>query len=312
MNIYFVHAQFQDVSTAASDLIFLTEKYISPAAEASVYQSSGGWFNNFEAKSVFEVELSLQYNVLFIPNKNRSFLVQEDELQNITILGEQASAEIPTALGNDDVVVLQGTINGSPFEFDAPEGINDKTVKHTQLQASIGFWKNTNVIVRYAPNIKINDTSYQSYGVGISHNLNQWIKPLNTSSYQFGLLFNYVFTSVEDTFNPADLLIGMINGIAVNADTFGFNILASKRYRKFDFSATLGLATSKFDYQVSGEGDFIVEILNSSLATLNSSIVNFKADLGLAYRLNNLSFSTMFTLGNYYNLNMGINYRFNR
>ncbi len=83
--------------------------------------------------------MSLQYNVLFIPNKNRSFLIQEDELQNITILGEQASVEIPTALGNDDVVVLQGTINGSPFEFDAPEGINDKTVKYAQLQASIGF-----------------------------------------------------------------------------------------------------------------------------------------------------------------------------
>ncbi len=312
MNAYFVHAQFQDVSAVASDLIFLTEKYISPAAEASVYQAFGGWYTDVAPKDLFEVELALQYNMLIVPSRSRSFYVNEAELQNVSILGPQTSAQLPTALGNDNIVALQGTINGGVFEFDAPEGINNKTIKHSQLQATVGLWKNTNVIVRYAPNLKINDANYQSYGVGVSHNLNQWIKPLKTSSYHLGVLFNYVSTSVDDTFNPVDLSLGTINGILVNGETFGFSVLGSKSYKKFRFLTSLSLASSKFDYEVSGNGDFLLGILNSSLARLNTSKVNFKGDVGVVYKLNDFSLSSMFTFGNYYNFNMGINYSFNK
>ncbi|WP_375238607.1 DUF6588 family protein [Aurantibacter sp.] len=305
-------AQLNDINAVASDLIFLTEKYITPAAEAPTYQSSGGWYTNFTPKKIFEIEASLQYNLLLITNKNKTFLVNESELQNIQIQGSSTFAYIPTALGNDDVVVLEGSINGDSFEFDAPEGINEKTVKHGQLQASVGLWKQTNLIVRYAPNIKINDTNYQSFGFGVSHHLNQWIKSLKESSYHFGVLFNYSNTSVEDTFNAANLQLGTINGIAVDGETFGFNLVGSKSYKNFDFSSSLGLTSSKFDYKVSGTGELLLEILNQSLATLNTSKTNFKADFNVNYRFNNFSVNTMFTVGDYSNLNFGVNYCFNK
>lgn len=304
-------AQIEDINAVAGDLIFLTEKYISPAAEASVYQASGGWYSNFTPKKKFEVELSLQFNMLLIPNRNKTFLVNEAELQNIQIQGAQTSAQIPTALGNDDVVVLEGQIGSDTFEFDAPEGINENTVKHGQLQATVGLWKETNLIVRYAPNIKINETNYQSYGFGVSHHLNQWIPALKESSYHFGVLFNYASMSVEDTFNEADLLIGTINGIAVEGETLGFNIVGSKSYKNFDFSTSLGLTSSKFDYSVTGTGELLLTVLNQSLATLNTSKTNFRADLNVNYRIKDFSINSMLTLGTYSNLNIGLNYNFN-
>ena len=304
-------AQFQDVNAAASDFVFLTEQYITPLAEAAVYQYSGGWYTNFTPKKKFEIELSVQYNLLFIPNKNTSTLVNESELQNLKIKGDETSAYIPTSLGNDEFVALEGTISGATFEYDSPEGLNKKVVNHGQLQATVGLWKQTNLIVRYAPNIKINETNSQSFGFGISHHLNQWIKPLKESSYHFGVLLNYSNFSIEDTFSEIDVILGTVNGITVDGGAFGFSLVGSKTYKNFNFSTSLGLISSKFSYKASGTGGFIVNRLNQSLATLSRSGTNFKADFNVNYRFKDFSVNTMLTVGDYANLNFGINYSIN-
>lgn len=305
------NAQFEDVNAVAEDLIFLTEKYISPAAEASAYQASGGWFSNFTPKKLWDVEVSLQFNALLIPKKAKTFLIDEAELQNISVQGSQTFAYSPTALGGDNVQVLEGSINGEVFEFDAPEGINDSSVKHGQIQAAVGLWKQTNLIVRYAPNIKINKTKYQSFGVGLSHHLNQWINPLKNSSYNFGVLVNYSNYKVNDDFNEADLILGTINSIAVSGTSFGGSFVASKSIKQFDFSTAIGFMSSKFEYSVGGEGDLLLQILNDSLEGLEASKTNFKADVNVNYRIKDFSINTMLTFGDYTNLNFGINYNLN-
>jgi hypothetical protein len=310
-----VQAQLEDIGLVANDLIILTEQYISPAAEASVYQASGGWYSNFTPKKKFEVEVSLQYNLLFIPNKYKTFVVNEANMQNIGIQGSATSAEIPTALGGDNIVVLEGQIGDETFEFDSPEGIGQNTVKHGQIQASIGLWKQTNVIVRFSPNININDTDYSSFGIGVAHHLNQWINPLKESSYHFGLLATYTSYSVEDEFSEADLILATINGIKVDGDSFGFNLVASKSIKQFDFSAALGFTSTKFDYKVTGsnlvDSIDIMGFLNESLGEVDNSDTNFKVDLNVNYRIKDFSFNTMLTFGQFANLNMGVNYNIN-
>lgn len=311
----FVQAQLEEIGLVADDLIILTEQYISPAAEGSVYQASGGWYSNFTPKKMFDVEVSLQYNMLFIPNKYKTFLVNEADLQNIGIKGSAITAEIPTALGGETSVVLEGQIGDETFEFDAPEGIGQETVKHGQIQAAVGLWKETNLIVRYSPNININDTDYSSFGVGIAHHLNQWIKPLKESSYHFGILATYTNYSVEDEFSEADLILATIDGIKVSGDSFGFNFVASKSIKQFDFSAALGFTSTKFDYEVTGSNLVdsldILGFLNDSLGELDTTDSNFKMDLNVNYRIKDFSINTMLTFGKFANLNMSVNYNIN-
>lgn len=303
-------AQFEDVSTAAEDLIFLTEKYISPAAQASVFQVSSGWYTSAIPKNKFEVELSLQYNTLFIPKRKTTFFVDESQLQNLSIQGASSTANLPSALGDDNIVVFEGTINGSAFEFDSPEGINESTVKHAQIQATVGLWKKTNVIFRYAPNIEINSTNFQSLGVGLSHNLNQWISPLKNSGFNIAVLGTYSNYSVDDTFSATDLILGSINSISVDGQSFGFNLITSKTWKQFDVSASVGLIRSKFDYSAGGNGDFILTILNAALDDLSQNTTDFKADLGVNYRWKNFSLNAVAAFGTYNNLMFGLNYSF--
>ena len=303
-------AQFDDVSDIAEDLVFLADKYVSPAAEASAYQSSGGWYTSAKKKELWDLEISLQGNLLFIPNKSKNFLLNESDLINLSIQGDATSASLPTALGGDDFVVIEGNIGDDPFEFDSPEGINESYVKHAQLQASLGLWKGTSLIGRFSPKIKINKTYYQILGFGVQHNLSQWIPSIKETSFDLSGLLTYSFYSVSDTFSAVNLPIGTLNSVVVDGESLMFNIIASKQIEKFTFSTAIGLTSSKFDYKVGGDGDLVLNTLNQALGTLNESKTNFKGDFGIDYRFYDFSVNTMLTLGNYSNLIFGINYNF--
>ncbi len=300
-------AQFDDVSDIASDLVFLADRYVSPAAEASAYQSSGGWYTSAKKKGLWELEISLQGNLLFVPNKSKNFLLEEVNLKNLSIQGDATTAIIPTALGKDNYVVIEGSIGDETFEFDSPEGINETYVKHAQMQASIGLWKGTSFIGRFSPKIKINKTYYQILGFGIQHNLSQWFPSIRETSFNLSGLLTYSFYSVSDTFTAVNLPIGTLNSVVVDGESLMFNLIASKQIKKFTFSSAIGITSSKFDYQVGGQGDLVLNTLNQALGTINESKTNFKADLGIDYRIYDFSINTMLTFGNYTNLIFGLN-----
>jgi len=301
-------SQNQDLDNVAGDLIFLTGKYVAPAAQATTYQSSGGWYTTAKKKTLWTVEVSVQGNVLFIPNSKQNVLAEESNLTNLTIQGTETAASIPSALGGESNVVFEGVINGDSFEFDAPEGLNQSLVNHYQVQAGLGLWKGTTLIGRYSPKIKIDKTHYQVFGFGLQHNLSQWIPSLKESSFNIAGLASYSNYNVSDEFTPANLVLGTINAINVEGESIQFNVLASKKIKSFDFSAALGINISTFTYEMGGEGELLLAVLNQALTTLEDNETNFKADLGINYNLENLSINSMLTIGAYANVLFGVNY----
>lgn len=300
--------QNQDLDNVAGDLIFLTGEYVSPAAEATTYQSSGGWYTSAKKKELWDLEISLQGNVLFVPSSEQDVLIEEANLVNLTIQGGGTFTSIPSALGGESNVVFEGVINDSEFEFEAPEGLGQSYVNHYQLQAGLGIWKGTTLIGRYSPKIKINKTHYQVMGLGIQHNISQWIPSLESTSFDLAGLVSYSNYNVSDEFTPANLVLGTINAINVEGESVQFNLLASKAVKSFDFTAGIGINVSSFSYEIGGDGELLLTVLNQALTTLEGDKTNFKADLGVNYSINNISFNTMFTFGNYTNLIIGFNY----
>lgn len=299
-------AQLEDVSAIAEDLVYLADQYVSPAAEAAVYQSSGGWYTSAKKKELWDLEISLQGNLLFIPNRSKDFTIDESRLQNLSIQGDNANT--PTALGGDNYIVIEGSIGDEAFEFDSPEGINQSYVRHAQLQASLGLWKGTALIGRFSPKIKINKTYYQILGFGVQHNISQWIPSIKETSFDLSGLVTYSFYSVSDTFSAVTLPIGTLNSVVVDGESFMFNLVASKQIKKFNISSAVGLTSSKFEYTMGGEGEVVLKTLNQALSTLNRSQTNFKADIGVDYQFHDFSVNTMLTFGSYTNLILGLNY----
>ncbi|WP_299889960.1 DUF6588 family protein [uncultured Lacinutrix sp.] len=301
-------SQNQDLGDVAGDLIFLTGKYVEPAAQATIYQSSSGWFKNAKSKSLWDIEVSLQANVLFLPKKKRNIEISESNLVNLSIKGDETATTIPSALGGESDVVFEGSINGNALEIDAPEGLNESFFNHYQLQAGLGLWKGTTLIARYSPKIKINKTYYQVLGVGLQHNISQWIPTIDTSKFNIAALASYSNYNVSDEFSPADLVLGTINAINVEGESVLLSLLASKTVKKFDFTAAIGITKSWFSYEIGGEGELLLSVLNTALTTLEGEETNFKGDLGVNYNLKKFSFNSIITFGTFNNLIMGINY----
>jgi len=304
-------AQLDDIEDIAEDLVFLSAQYVDPAAEAAVYQSSGGWFTSAKKKELWDLEISIQGNILFIPNKNRDFLIDNRQLQNLVIQGDEITAYTPTALGGDNTVVLEGHIGEDEFEFDSPEGLNESYVKHAQIQAGLGLWFGTTFIVRYSPKIKFDKTYYQILGAGLQHNVSQWIPFLKESGFDFAGLLTYSNYTVSDNFSAINLPLGtVLNSVKVDGESFMFNIIASKQVKNFNFSTALGLTRTNFEYTIGGEEGIlnVLSILNQALNSADNSINNFKVDLGVDYKIHAFSINTMLTFGNYTNLVFGVNY----
>ena len=299
--------QNQDLDNVAGDLIFLTGKYVSPAAQATTYQSSGGWYTSAKKKALWDLEISLQGNVLFVPSSKQNVLIEQSSLVNLTIQGGETATSIPSALGGDSNVIFEGVINDDVFEFEAPEGLDQSYVNHYQLQAGLGIWKGTTLIGRYSPKIKINKTHYQVLGIGIQHSISQWIPSLNATSFNLAGLVTYSNYNVSDEFTPANLVLGTINAINVEGESVQFSLLTSKTVKSFDFTAGVGLNVSTFSYEIGGDGELLLTVLNQALTTLEDNKSNIKADLGINYSIDNISINTMLTFGSYTNLIVGFN-----
>lgn len=300
-------AQFEDVGAIVKDLKNLAGNYVSPAAEASVYQSSGGWYTSAKKKELWNLEISLQGNLLFVPKKSKNFIIDEADLEYFQIQGDATTANSPTALGGSNFIVLEDRFDNG-FEFDSPEGIDESYVKHAQLQASLGLWKGTTLIGRYSPKIKINKTYYQLLGFGVQHNISQWLPSIRESSFNLAGLATYSIYSVSDTFSEVNFAGETLNSVVVDGESFVFNLIASKQFKKFNISSAIGLTSSKFEYSLGGKGYILLPELNKELDTLNEGKTNFKADIGVDYRFYDFSVNTMLTFGSYTNLVLGLNY----
>lgn len=302
-------SQNQDLDDLAGDLIFLTGQYVEPAAQATIYQSSSGWFKNAKALNLWEVDLSLQANALFLPKRKQNFDISEANLVNLGIQGNQTTATIPTALGGESNVVLEGSIDDEIIEIDAPEGLNQSVFNYFQIQAAIGLWKGTTFITRYSPKIKINKTYYQIFGVGLQHNISQWIPAIDSSKFNLAALVSYSKYNVSDEFSPANLVLGSINSINVEGNSILFSVLASKTIKKLDFTAAIGITKSEFTYKIGGDGELLLLVLNTALETLEGDETNLKGDLGVNYNFNKFSINSNISFGAFTNLIIGFNYK---
>jgi len=302
----------EDVEDVVVDLTGLAEAYITPAAEGVAHQTTNGWFSTAKVSDqAWQITTSVQGNLLFIPNKRRTFLVDENELRNIRIVGNQTTAESPTSIGDDNTIELEGNIGEDNFMFDTPEGINENTFWQPQFQVGVTIPYKTEVILRYAPRVSVSDAKYQSFGFGVHHNLSQWIKPLNESSWHISTLVYYTNFDVSTAFDDIDLILGNLNAIDSDSDAFGFNLIGSKSFKQFTFSGALNITTSRYEYSVGGTGEQLLQVLNAAIENIDNTQTFATGQLGVRYQWYDFSMFTSLSFGEFQNLIVGINYRFN-
>lgn len=307
-------AQQDDIDLFVNDMLRIADNFASPAAEGAAYQGSAGWFSSAENLNLWEVDLSVHANVLFIPGKKKSTRVSNSDFATFDIRGGD-NAEIPSAFGGATDIFFEGSLDfmGSqrPFEFQALEGVDKSILMHPFVQASVGVPFGTDVTVRFLPQVEIDGVQFSTYGAGLKHNFNQYFFNPQPEDFQFAALVAYTKFDVNYEFTPIVIEeVANLNEIEVDANLWLLQLITSKRFRDSEWSAfgSVGVTNSDFGYVVGGSGIALAP-MNAALETLSNNEMEFKGDLGLTYDAGNFLFSSMFSQGKFSNLNISLHYR---
>ena len=308
-----------DLTLAVQDMLYISSEFVSPAASASVYQSSSSWYSSAETIGKFKLDVSVNFNMLPIPQKQKLFVITNNELLTMEIRGA-TSAEIPTALGGDTDTFFDFYIDDEAYEWQAFEGIKQNIVTHPYLQASLGLWKETDLTLRYSPKVTINTSTYDIFGAAIKHTITQYFRKDLDSSQPIELavlasysVFNLDLLFDEVSIEPIDPETGSepltsINAIVIDANSWLFQLIASKKVDSFEFTGSFGYSENKFNYSLGGKEGVFLDVFNDLLSLLDERKTEFKGDLGVNYYFNKFYISSMLTLGKFPNVNISLHY----
>ncbi|WP_438962102.1 DUF6588 family protein [Nonlabens sp.] len=316
----FAKAEFSksqnDLGNVLTDMLLITDRYVQPAAEASVMQSSAGWYTSARSLDTFKVTVGLHGNALVFPENKKNFSIDNSELLNLRIRDGQA-ASIPTTLGGEQRTFFDFTLDGESYEFQAFEGVDTGFLAYPFLQVGVGLWQETELVLRYSPNIKIDKSNYAIYGVGVKHNLAQYFfkeeRPVEIAFLTSYSLFdlNLFFDTYELRSNENAQPLAVIDGSLVDAHAVLFQVIASKNYDKWTFNTALAYNRSWIDYKLMGDDGIFLRTLNEVLEILSETQESYKVDLGATYHFTNWDLTTQLSAGNFINLNIGGVYRLN-
>jgi hypothetical protein len=300
------------------DALFFSDKYITPATDAAIYQSSSAWVRSPKAKGLFEVSFGLHANVFFTPQSDRKFKIQNSDFSFFQ-LEQGTEATVPTALGNDQQVYLVGTLGDSPVRLETPEGIDMQTVAYPYLQGSIGLWFDTELIAKYSTRVKLKKSNYQVYGVGLKHTISRYFKKLEENKVHLSVMAGYSNEEISVNFLDVQTDFGSlgIDKITGLVDTWQFQLNGSKEFGRWEAMGSFIVNTSDVKYRVSGEKGSIEDvlplqqILNKRLEGIYKTRVNYIGEAAIRYNIGNFDVQTIVAFGKFVNTNISLQYTIN-
>ena len=307
------------------DAVFYADQFITPATDAAVYQSSGGWIFSAKKEKRWSTTFGVHSNVFFVPNSDRTFVLNDSDFTFLKIQ-DATSATIPTALGNGEqinIVDRYGVINPN-YPIETPKGINENIIFYPHLSASVSLGSGTELITKFAPRTKIKRGEYQVYGFGLKHNISQYSKALESKNINLAMTLsnsreNISFDFLDIRTNFGTLGINRING---SVNTWQFQTNVSKEYNNFEFMLGSIVNSSNFKYKFSGEkgtidefinfpGGSSQEFLNEKLKEIYKTKINAIFELSVAYKWNRIFFQSSIAFNKFVNTNFSIHYKVN-
>lgn len=308
---------FEQIGRFLNDATLYSEKYITPATDAAVYQASTGWMSSPKKRKLYDVTLGLHGNVFFVPKRDRSFQISNSDFSFFTI-ENQTGASVPSALGNDNQYYLVGQIDNNEIRMQTPKGVNQESIFYPYLQGSISLWKGFEVVGKYSTKVKLKRGDYQVYGFGLKHNFSQYFKSLEKRKINLAALLAFSKENISFDFIDTYTSYGNlgINKITGKVDTWQLQLSASKEWKKFELMCSAITNRSDFKYMLTGERGQIEDvipvqyILNEKLKDIYKTKFNYIGEISGRYQFSKFYVQTSLAFGKFVNTNLSVQYEF--
>lgn len=285
----------------------LLTDYLQPAFSGFGYAMNSGWYNTGKPHKLLGFDLTLGVTTAKVPDKayfsrfnsanytdvelgkpdnyDQNDLAKSlfDEGKLPTVVGPQYDpSDMPYIIFNasTDNATYVTAPQGSSIDVYLKEdlGLNIKpAVPAPFLQLGIGLIKNTELKIRYIPNlpgIYGDDFSLDMFGVGVIHDVKQWIPGIK--NLPFDLSGFFAFNSLE-----ASSIIDSEKGHSANFKVHGTTLqaLISKKLSVFTVYGGVGFTTSKTEFKLLG--DYTDQLPENTENTVNPLTISSKDNGGM-------------------------------
>ncbi len=264
---------FDDVFRAGpEDAERYLENYINPVMLSFNNGLGSGWYNTAKPHKLLGFDLTVSANLANIPDEDKIFTFRNADYTNLQ-LASGTEADLPTVVGgptNGEQFVVRGNaqigsivFSNQSDEFNAADGIDTEDFPLAGLpvptvQVGIGLIKNTDLKIRYVPSIETENLTFDMFGVGVMHDIKQWIPGLKLVPIDVAAFVGYTSLNAEYDINTTST---DNNGYTYSADgTAEFKassttvqLLASKKIAILTPYVGLGYNIASSSFKVNGD-----------------------------------------------------------
>ena len=277
----------------------LMKAYVSPLGYSLGAALNNGWYNTAKPHHLGGFDVTITANLVLVPSEAKTFNISNSNSNGRTFSGGSTS----TILGNkseEQATSLYGSI-------DMPDGINIPLLPVPVLQAGIGLIKNTEIDVRYMPEIESKGVSSKLFGVGLKHDILQWLPIVDKIPVDVSIQAGY--TKLSSSFEIKDPT-STINPVQANMDVSAttINLLVSKKLLMLTPYFGVGYNSTKTSFNV--EGDYEIAGLDIPTEELTSieleSNNNLRLNVGFRFQIAIMAIQANYTFSEYPVATVGI------
>jgi len=274
-------------TTEIQEVEQLVTNYISPLPNALGAGLNNAWWTTAKPHKKLGFDISLSITPIIIPDADKNF--------NIGNEGSFTGGKTATIFGG---IKEGGAVNYVDSTIPMPNGVGISFVATPMLQAGIGLPIKTEIDFRYSPEFKTKYFNLGLIGLGVKHDLLQWIPVLNKLPIDLSVMAGH------SRLNTGFDIQGQ--GIDLNVQATTINLLLSKKvalftaYTGLGYNHTSSNITIILDEQNTSFLQSIENIANINLSELTTiefeNHTDLKANIGARIQLTLLTINASYTV----------------
>jgi hypothetical protein len=250
--------------------IIMTE-YLRPLANSLGANLNSGWYTTAKVHGLGGFHLNFTLSTTFVPDLAKSYDLSEMGLSADPITGDAMAATFFGERGNGPTLAYSEEItpgnNITVADYPHPGGIGIGFFPSPMINAGVGLPKGFEVLGRYMPTMKFKGLQTDMWGLGIKHDIGQWIPFVKrVPVLHFTLQYGYTKLSVSQALNVTPQTIGLdaSNDVTTSKswDDQSFDMVTQAHTANFLVGANLpvvcfyggvGIAMSKTSLDLNGD-----------------------------------------------------------
>lgn len=323
---FFAHAQDNQFDSflraGADDANKLVGYYMEPIVVGFSYGMANSWYNTAKTHKTLGFDLMITANLTSVPTSKEFFTFNPAEYTNVSSTGE--TDMIPTIMGPEEAngseltfayteEMTGETVTGrySPTGLGFKEQFGYNVVPSPMVQLGIGTFKNTDIIFRYTPEISYGDFKTSVFGLGIKHDIKQWIPGLKRVPIDIAVLG--AFSGLDNELDMSEFALDGENQVGLfNINNWTVQGIVSKKisvltiYGSVGYSEVTSSLKMKGEYIIVDEFDPSLDFSVTDPIDLNYNENSWRVTGGLKLKFGPISIHGDYTWQEYHIVSVGL------